>query len=179
MSMVRATALILVLLTCSAGALAPATPAQAAKPCWKQLIDDWTQDQVVDGRYSARCIEEALAKVPEDIRAYSDFEEQAQAALIQNSRELESSDGGAAPGGTGGGGGGGGGGAADDMVQPHEPNTGPRDESPVDWALGTNGNNADSVPVPLLVLLGLAAALITAGGAGFAARKLRARGIGN
>jgi hypothetical protein len=174
-SMVRATALIVALLACGAAAVVPATPAQAAKPCWKQLIDDWTQDQVVDGRYSARCIEEALGKVPEDIRAYSDFEEQAQAALIQNSRELESTGGGSAPSGTGGGDGGGSGAAADDMVQPREPDTGPKDETPVDWALGTNGNNADSVPVPLLVLLGLALALITAGGAGFAARKIRAR----
>ena len=172
--MTRATASLLVLLACGAVALGLAAPAEAAKPCWKQLIDDWTQDQVVDGRYSARCIEEALAKVPEDIRAYSDFEEQARAALLQNSRELESSGDGATTGG-GSGGGGNSGDGNEDVVQPREPDTGPKDESPVDLVLGANGNNADSVPVPLLILMGISAALITAGGAGFAARKIRAR----
>ncbi len=162
-----ATAFFLILLVGSASLLAVATPADAAskpKPCWKQLIDDWSTDGQIDGSYSARCVDEALAKVPEDIRAYSNFEEQAKAARQAASRSLQgpivsgsNSDG------------------SSDARQPRErePNTA-KDETPVGWALGTRGNNADSVPIPLLVLLGLAGALITAGGAGFAARKLQA-----
>lgn len=170
--MVRATALLM--LACGAAILAAAAPApaQAAKPCWKQVIDDWSQDGAITGRYSAKCIEQALDNVPEDIRAYSDFEEQAKAARIESSRQLQSV------------GSGSGGSPETDsatsgedtqMMQERDPNTGAKDETPLQSVLGTNGNNADSLPVPLLVLLGLSAALLAAGGAGLAARKIRAR----
>lgn len=170
--MVRATAFLV--LACGAAILTAASPAPAAaaKPCWKQVIDDWSQDGTITGRYSASCIEEALDKVPEDIRAYSDFEEQAKAARIAASRQLQSvgsgSSGSSQPDGTSSG-------EETQMVQERDPNTGPKDETPLQSVLGTNGNNADSLPVPLLILLGLSAALLVAGGAGFAARKIRAR----
>ena len=169
--MTRANAFLFILLVCGAGILATASPALAAKsqPCWKQVINDWSQDGSIDGAYSAKCIEEALDRVPEDIRAYSDFEEQAKAARLAATRSLQSS-GSSDNGGTGGS-------TGDDEaapIKPREPNTGPKDETLIQSALGTNGNNADSVPLPLLILLGLAGALITAGALGFGARKLRA-----
>ena len=170
--MARPTAFLFILLACAAGILATSAPALAAKsPCWKQVVNDWSQDGSIDGAYSAKCIEEALAKVPEDIRAYSDFEEQAKSARLAAGRSLQSSGGsGSDSGDTG---------DSDDdaaaTIKPREPNTGPKDETLIQSALGTNGNNADSVPLPLLILLGLAGALITAGGVGFGARKLRAR----
>ena len=109
--------------------------------------------------------------MPEDIRAYSDFEEQAKAARLAAGRALQSS-------------GGSGSDNADETesatedeaapIKPREPETGPKDETLIQSALGTNGNNADSVPLPLLILLGLAGALIAAGGVGLGARKLRA-----
>jgi hypothetical protein len=132
------------------------------KPCWKQLVDDWTRDQKVDGRYSAACINKALKEVPEDVRAYSSFEEEARAARIEGTRELYGSGGDAGDSGDGG------------PAGPGGPTSGTPDETLVQRALGAGGNDADSIPIPLLVLLGIAAALITAGGAGFAARKLRA-----
>ena len=171
--MTRAKALIFILLVCGAGILATASPALAAKsqPCWKQVINDWSQDGSIDGAYSAKCIEEALDRVPEDIRAYSDFEEQAKAARLAAGRALQSS-------------GGSGSDSTDETqsgtddeaapIKPREPETGPKDETLIQSALGTNGNNADSVPLPLLILLGLAGALIAAGGVGLGARKLRA-----
>lgn len=172
--MARATAFFLILLACGASLLAAATPADAAtKPCWKQVLDDWSDNGRIDGKYSSSCIDEAIAKAPEDVRAYTDFEEQAEQARQEASRTLY---------GTAGASGGSGGIDPNDPApgsesnpSPREPNTGPKDETPVGWVLGTSGNNADSVPIPLLVLLGLAGALITAGGAGFAARKLQAR----
>jgi hypothetical protein len=170
--MTRAKAFFIILLVCGAGILATASPALAAKsPCWKQVINDWSQDGSIDGAYSAKCIDEALDKVPEDIRAYSDFEEQAKAARLAATRSLQSS---------------GGSNTVDESeseneteddaapIKPREPNTGPKDETLIQSALGTNGNNADSVPVPLLILLGLSGALIAAGALGFGARKLRA-----
>jgi hypothetical protein len=169
--MTRAKAVFIILLVCGAGILATASPALAAKaPCWKQVINDWSQDGSIDGAYSAKCIEEALDRVPEDIRAYSDFEEQAKAARLAAGRALQST--------------GGGSDNADETqsgsedeaapIKPREPETGSKDETLIQSALGTNGNNADSVPLPLLILLGLAGALITAGALGFGARKLRA-----
>jgi hypothetical protein len=169
--MTRAKAFFIILLVCGAGILATASPALAAKsqPCWKQVINDWSQDGSIDGAYSAKCIEEALDRVPEDIRAYSDFEEQARAARLAAGRALQSSGGGSDDGDEGQSGG-------DDTapIKPREPETGPKDETLIQSALGTNGNNADSVPLPLLILLGLASALIAAGALGFGARKLRA-----
>ena len=93
--MTRAKAFFIILLVCGAGILATASPALAAKsqPCWKQVINDWSQDGSIDGAYSAKCIEEALDRVPEDIRAYSDFEEQAKAARLAAGRALQSSGG--------------------------------------------------------------------------------------
>ena len=175
--MTRARALLFILLVCGAGILATASPALAAKsqPCWKQVINDWSQDGSIDGAYSAKCIEEALDRVPEDIRAYSDFEEQAKAARLAAGRALQSS---------GGGGSDTSGSDTRDVtepdedeaapIKPREPNTGPKDETLIQSALGTNGNNADSVPLPLLILLGLAGALLTSGALGLGALKLRA-----
>ena len=160
--MARAKALFLVLLACGA-ALLLASPAAAAKPCWQQVLDDWSQDGSVDGSYSARCIDEALEKVPEDIRAYGNFEEQAKAARIAAGRRLQGSgvnDPDASS-------------AETQRMREREPNA--KDETPVGWALRTRGKNADSFPLPLLILLGLAGALITAGAAGLGARKLKAR----
>ena len=104
--MTRAKAIFIILLVCGAGILATASPALAAKsqPCWKQVINDWSQDGSIDGAYSARCIDDALAKVPEDIRAYSDFEEQAKAARLAASRSLQSTGGSDSSDGSGGGG---------------------------------------------------------------------------
>jgi len=166
--MARAAAFCFILLACGASLLAVAAPADAKTPCWKQVLDDWSQDASIDGKYSSRCIDEAIAKAPEDVRAYTDFEDQAEQARQDASRSVY---------GTGGGAVGGGNDPApgsESNPVPREPETA-KDETPIQWALGTNGNNSDSVPIPLLVLLGLAGALITAGGIGFGARKLQAQ----
>ena len=165
--MARAAAFCFILLACGASLLAVAAPADAkAKPCWKQVLDDWSDNGSIDGKYSSRCIDEAIAKAPEDVRAYTDFEEQAEQARQDANRRVQGAGPGSDP---------------DDPAPGSESNPVPRepetakDETPIGIALGTPGNNADSVPIPLLVLLGLASALITAGGVGFGARKLRAK----
>jgi hypothetical protein len=165
----RAAAAFLILLALGAALVAvaarPAETAKQTKPCWERLVDDWTQDQRVDGRYSAACINEALKNVPEDVRAYSSFEDEARAARIEGSRSLQGSGGGTGSDGSGAGGG---------SAGPGGPRPGASDETLVQRALGAGGNNADSIPIPLLVLLAISAVLITAGGAGFAARKVKA-----
>lgn len=50
----------------------PAT-AMAAKPCWKQIIDDWYKNERIDGSYSQKCYDEAEKNLPQDLRDYSDL----------------------------------------------------------------------------------------------------------
>lgn len=149
-------------------------PAAAAEPCWKQLIDDWSADGRIDGTYSRKCIEEARRHLPEDIRAYSDIEEKLDLARQDVSRSVQ----------------GGGGDSGDDAptsraprdqegkTTPRPTGTGPRDESPIQGILTAAGpTDADSIPLPLIVLAGLALLLMTAGAAGLANRKLKARRV--
>ncbi|MDQ3777454.1 MAG: hypothetical protein M3310_01095 [Actinomycetota bacterium] len=178
----RATASVVTLLALFAAAVtgpAPAAAAESAAPCWKRLLDDWQRDGRVDGVYPAGCYEEALKRVPEDVRAYSSFpddvkrarQEMLRVRRLQNAdRASEPESAGDAPA-TG---------TADARrVLEREPETGPRDEGPIDSALNRLGSkDADSVPLPLLVLAGLAAGLLVVGGAGVAHQRLRGRGRG-
>ena len=171
-TMVRLTAFVLALLAFGAALLTfgnggSPEAAHAAKPCWKQVHDDWAEDQVIDRKYPARCINEAIEKVPEDVRAYTDFVDQAERARAVNSRSLQSTGGGST--------GSAGSGSGTETQPPREnaPET-PKDEGPIGSVLGAGNNDADSVPLPLLILLALAGALITAGAVGFGHRKLQA-----
>jgi len=151
-------------------------PAQAAgKPCWEQVIDDWVADGRIDGVYTARCMQQARNHLPEDLRAYSNFEEAVDDAL-QNGRTTQGVKG------TGGG-------TADRNLTPAEvkritKNAGNSNkdeaapEGPIDEVLNASGpTSADSVPLPLIILTGLALVLLAAGAAGFTHRKLRARRV--
>jgi len=44
-------------------------------------MDDWADNASIDGPYSVACLQEALDRAPEDIRAYSDIEDQIRQAL--------------------------------------------------------------------------------------------------
>lgn len=62
--------------------LSPAAgPASAAKPCWELVMDDWADNARIDRAYSVACLQQALDRAPEDIRAYSDVEDQIRQAL--------------------------------------------------------------------------------------------------
>ncbi len=75
-------ALAAAILAATGAALALAAPAaNAAKPCWERVLDDWVDNGRIDGVYSASCLEAARKHVPEDIRAYSDFEDRIDDAL--------------------------------------------------------------------------------------------------
>jgi hypothetical protein len=148
-------------------------PAEAAKPCWERVIDDWLDNSRIDGVYSARCLEEARKNLPEDVRAYSDIEEKIDSALQGSGRSPQA--GGGGDGSSGGGSGGSGGSDTTPLVGEPEPDTGPRDEGPIEQALGKTQTDATSIPLPLIILAALALLLMAAGAAGVAARKLKAR----
>jgi hypothetical protein len=57
------------------------SPASAAKPCWELVMDDWADNASIDRPFSVACLQQALDRAPEDIRAYSDIEDQIRQAL--------------------------------------------------------------------------------------------------
>jgi hypothetical protein len=175
-----------------------ATPAFAAKSCARQIIDDWYKDGRVDRIYDLHCYEEAIDELPEDVLQYSSAREDIERALQDALRkgapagptDDDSSDdaGAGSPPSTSG----------DDSdgdatnrpspepteqpetrATPETPTTTPREpdagtETPE--AIGeVESSDAGSVPLPLIVLGGLALLLLAAGGAGYLNRRLHAR----
>jgi hypothetical protein len=146
--------------------VAHAKPARAsARPCWKDVVNDWVPDGRVDGTYKVSCYQQALKHLPPDLREYSSAEQDFKRALL-----------GAAATGKGGG--------------PPNPNALIRGANPdqvkrdkkahqppifrrvLDW-LGPS--NAESIPTPLLVLAGIAIMLLLAAAASFVTRWFQAR----
>jgi hypothetical protein len=137
-----------------------ASAASAATPCWRQIQNEWVNNQPISTTYPLSCYREAIEHVPEDLRQYSSIEEDIRAArqLAASNRTLQGSN------------------------SPDQPGTAGRERGP-DQTLFTKGlnklgpDNADSVPLPLLILGGLALLLIAAGAAGLVSRRLKARKV--
>ena len=165
----RALALIVAL----TGVIAIATPpkATAATPCWDQILDDWWDNERIDQSYSLKCYREAEQNMSQDLRDYSDFPGEIARARARDLRGQQSDPG-----------------RGTRVVQ----SAGPVDErnddnndssgggsstgGPIGSALDELGpSSADSAPIPLLVLAGLALLLVAAGAAGLLSRKLNAR----
>jgi hypothetical protein len=137
--------------------VAGVAPAAAKTPCWKKVVQDWYADGRIDGAYSASCLSEARKRIPEDLKVYSSFDEQARQARQQSGRRLAAAGSGS------------------------QRSSGPQVSDEPSRGLfkvaldKTSPRNADSVPLPLLILGGMALLLIAAGAAGLVARRLRAR----
>jgi hypothetical protein len=155
-------------------ALLAVGPANAAESCGKRVIDDWYADGRVDGTYPAHCYDDAIEILPRDVRDYSsakeDIERALQARLLNRPSPPATNDPSPdpptsttpnPPGDTTGG---------EDPGGPTKPgDEGPEAGGELDTA------SADSLPVPLLVLGGLALLLVAAGSAGYLTRRLQAR----
>jgi hypothetical protein len=169
-------AALAVLAGLAVGAAVPAT-AEAARPCWKELLNDW-YDGRIDRAYPIRCYREAIRNLPADVKTYSsaqeDLERALQSAIQRNGGDAPgvvppSGEGRSLPPEDEQGGGGAGGG-------PSDPDGGagsPEDERGVLEFI--QPENADSIPIPLLVLAGVALLLLAAAGAGFVARRIQER----
>jgi hypothetical protein len=149
-------------------ALAVSAPSRAATPCWRQVIDDWVQNDRVQSTYPLHCYKDALAHVPEDMRVYSSIEDDIlaarQLAARRNLRTTQSvKPGSTTPGTT----------TTPPASETQTPNKGLYKEA-IDQF---QPRNTDSMPLPLMILAGLALLLIAAGGAGLISRRLRARKI--
>lgn len=64
---------VAVALAIATSALVTAAPASAST-CWQRVITDW-RDGRIDGTYSARCLQNAIRNLPEDLRIYGSAEE--------------------------------------------------------------------------------------------------------
>jgi len=137
--------------------------ASAAQPCWRTVVQDWYDGQI-NGTYPVHCYREALSNAPSDLKIYSDLPEDVNRALqsalrldairhpksgVKHARHVSIS-----------------------------PLPGRKSSGPIGRVLSELGpSRADSLPVPLLVLAGLALLLIATGAVGMATRRLQARRV--
>ena len=163
-------------------ALTVSGPASAAKSCGKKVVDDWYADGRVDGTYPAHCYDDAIEILPRDVRDYSSASEDIGRALQNRLRGLPAPPATTDP--TPGDGDGPGSNGPKETTERTDTNatagsstdrsgdpSGPEAAGDLDTA------SADSVPVPLLVLAGLALLLVAAGSAGYLTRRFQARRV--
>jgi hypothetical protein len=178
--LLTAVAAAVTLLALGAGGAAAAHDAsQATANCWLQVINDWENNNRVDNVYAPPCYTQAIQHLSAypDITGYSSAIDDIRSALYAvlheegrgggvpisttttDSKDNKHITGFTGPGDKGGGGGGGGGG-------------------PVHWLSNRLApGSAQSVPLPLLVLGGLALLLLLAAAATWFARRMQARRV--
>jgi hypothetical protein len=163
-------------------AVVHASPAAAATPCWKLLLNDW-YDGRIDHTYAVHCYQDALHHLPADVQTYSSAHDDILRALQSAIAKQKQ---------------------AGKTVQPNSP-VAPQASTTVtttETGTGTTGSttttiavvpgrkpdkglggvaeqlnpsSSTSLPLPLLVLGGLALLLVAAGAAGLAAKRIQAR----
>jgi hypothetical protein len=170
MKLPRLLLVIAALVVVGAGGVVHPGSASAATPCWKALLNDW-YDGRIDKSYDPQCYRDAIKHLPPDVAVYSNAKDDLNRALQNVLAHKPPNQG---LGSTGGG---------TNTTATSEHGTGAdtigRDTSTdgvVVGALKNGSKSADSVPIPLLVLGGLALLLIAAGAAGVIAKRLQSRG---
>ena len=156
--------------------------AAAAESCGKKVIDDWYADGRVDGTYPPHCYDDAIEILPRDVRDYSSAKDDITRALQNRLNNkpappatTDPTPGEETPAETTPAGGGGKTGGTNDP--PTETTSNPGDDGGAEAASPLDTASADSIPVPLLVLGGLALLLVAAGSAGYLTRRLQARRV--
>lgn len=140
------------------------TASAAAQPCWRTVINDWYDGQI-DAQYPVHCYREALANAPGDLKMYSDLPADVNRAL-QSALRLQAISHPRT------------GGVDSARHSSNHSLPGRKASGPIGRVLSELGpSRADSLPVPLLVLAGMALLLIGAGAAGMVTRKLAARRV--
>jgi hypothetical protein len=174
----------------AAGALIHAGGAAAATPCWKSLLNDW-YDGRIDNAYAIHCYQDALHHLPADVQTYSsahdDILRALQSAVAKQKRAghkvgpntllpaptSRTTKGGRGSTTTSAGAGNGNGTTTNTTTTT---SVGRKTNGGISGlADKLNPSSADSLPVPLLVLGGLAILLVAAGAAGLVAKQIQAR----
>jgi hypothetical protein len=158
--------LILLCIAAAAAATFGVGTAQASK-CSDALIHDWYVDGRIDNTYQVHCYREALKDIPEDQLVYGTLRDDLNRALQNVIRDHNGNvKGSTIVPGAGNGSGPGPGGTAG----------GSHSKGFFHWLANEVGpSTANSVPLPLLVLGGLALALIAAAAVSYFARRYQAR----
>ena len=146
--------------------------AAAAESCGKKVIDDWYADGRVDGTYPPHCYDDAIEILPRDVRDYSSAKDDITRALQNrlNNKPAPPATTDPTP--------------AEETTarrrrqaeeattrryerSSHRTTSKPGDDGGAEAASPLDTASADSIPVPLLVLGGLALLLVAAGSAGY------------
>jgi len=130
--------------------------AAAATPCWKKVLNDWSRGRTI-GAYPLHCYRDAIRNLPEDLRDYSAAADDISAALQSQIAKRDTR----SPQGVGS--------SATASGKAHPSRSAYR--RAID-NLGTS--NADSLPIPLLVLASLGGALLAAAAGMTATKRIRA-----
>jgi hypothetical protein len=158
---------LILLLTAAAAAAAFGVGTAQASACSNALIRDWYVDGRIDNTYPVHCYREALKEIPEDQLVYGTLRDDLTRALENVIRDHHGEVTPMTPVPPAGGGGGG---------SDSGSTSGKHDKGFFRWLARTIGpSSANSVPIPLLVLGGLALALIAAAGVSYFARRHPAR----
>jgi hypothetical protein len=143
----------------------PARAASAGTPCWKQLLNDW-YDGRIDGTYQRHCYNDALKHLPADVSTYSSAHDDILRALQSAIAKAGAAGQTLGP---------------NALIKPPAGGKGKTGATQTGRKQGTgladklNPGSPSSLPVPLLILGGLALVLVAAGGAGLIAKRIQAR----
>jgi len=172
------------LLLAAAVLLGSARPAAAASPCWKTLLNDW-YDGRIDHTYPVSCYHQALKHLPTDVQTYSSARDDIERALqsaIAHERKLKKKVGPGTllpPSETTGKGKGKTTTAGNGTTTIPSSATLPGNKPGGGLASELNPSSPSSLPIPLLVLGGLAILLVAAGAVGVVAKRLQGRRPGS
>jgi hypothetical protein len=152
-------------------AAAPAASQQATNHCWNDVVNDWLRNQPnLKGTYAIPCYTQAIQHLNAypDLRGYSSAADDIQRALFAVLHQE---------------GRGGGGGSAPPPSNPGPTNPSAGSGTGAHKSLWTRltdrlaPGNAQSVPLPLIVLAGLAILLLLAAAATWFARRVQTRRV--
>jgi hypothetical protein len=161
-------------------------PAAALADCGTTVIDDYLKDGTISGNYSQACYKSALKQIPTDMDIYTDVRGSINAAMnsggssgtpIASNNQAGTTTAPDKPKGT----------STDEGTTTQDGTTtgellpvapGTTDGGLVGQALNNIGpKKADEIPMPVIVLGGLAALLILAGAGGLIAQRRSKRGL--
>jgi hypothetical protein len=162
-------AVICFALAFAAGVLLLALPGTAAAktPCWQQVLNDWSNGRTI-GVYPLHCYRDAIRNLPEDLRDYSSAADVIQAALQaqiakRTDRFTQSNGGDGNPR------------SAHKGGESVKSKSGGPPSSAYRVAIDHLGtSNADSLPIPLLVLASLGGLLLALAAAMTTTKRIRA-----
>ena len=153
-------------------------PAAAANPCWKSLLNEWYSGRI-QHVYPLHCYQDALKHLPSDVSTYSSARDDIERAL-QSAREEANRTGQKV--------------TPNTLIEPanvkvHFKPTGPtltvpeptrtKDKGLAGFADKFDPGSPSALPIPLLILAGLALLLVAAGVVGMVLKRVQDRGPGS